>query len=449
MLLARDIIESGGIPSREQYSAEGLFSEHDLSIDGEPCAALLCPRVAMAQVQTIGTSEPELLAQLGFATHLSPENFERENLDLVVAVDISGSMAGEKLGATRQALRSLVDQLHASDRLGIVAFDDRVSVRAELTTVDEAGREALLRRIEALEANGGTWIEGGLQAALEMADAEPAEDGVAKRVMILTDAQPNIGATDPESFLGLARTYAHRDIGLTSFGIGLDLGAELTSELAKIRGGNSFTLSSREAIERVFETDFDYMVTPVAYDLDVDVLPSAELAIGDSFGAPTDPAGEVRFGASTLFLSSRGGGMGIKLVAASPDEEPLPGGEVAMSLSYEDATSGEQLTDEVVTAFAGGAAFQLLEDDSVVHAADDAGVFTMAVLIDELAVLDMAADFCTNSESSADTLEAIARAAARLEQAREVLSEDALAEEAALLWKLAANVRGGVGNCHY
>jgi Ca-activated chloride channel family protein len=162
MLLARDIIESGGIPSREQYSAEGLFSEHDLSIDGEPCAALLCPRVAMAQVQTIGTSEPELLAQLGFATHLSPENFERENLDLVVAVDISGSMAGEKLGATRQALRSLVDQLHASDRLGIVAFDDRVSVRAQLTTVDEAGREALLRRIEALEANGGTWIEGGL-----------------------------------------------------------------------------------------------------------------------------------------------------------------------------------------------------------------------------------------------------------------------------------------------
>jgi Ca-activated chloride channel family protein len=447
MLLARDIIEQGGIPGQDHYASEGLFSEHDLAIAGDACGELLCPRASMARVQTVGSSDVRLLAQLGFATDIDLQSFERDSLDLVVAVDISGSMQGEKIGATRAALRALVRQLDVGDRLGIVAFDDRVSVRSELIAVDEAGRQTLLDRIDGIETAGGTWIEGGLREAFEMVDAASSAEGVSKRVMILTDAQPNVGATDSDSFLGMARSYADRDIGLTSFGVGMDLGFELASELAKIRGGNSYTLGSVAEIRTVFDEDFDFMVTPLAYDLEVVVTPSEGLNAEEGYGVAVDPAGDVGFGAATLFLSNKGGGMGIALVPSDADGGSLDDAAVSMSLSFEAAADGERTFDDIEVALSSGEAFQLVEDSEVVHAADDGGVFTMAVLIDELAALDMGAAFCDGEQDAELAATIIRQAADRLESASAQIAEEALQSEAQLMRKLADNVDGGAGNC--
>ena len=447
MLLARDIIEQGGIPARHHYASEGLFSEHDLSIAGEECTELLCPRVAMARIQTVGDSEASLLAQLGFGTNIDAQSFERAPLDLVVAVDISGSMAGEKIGATRTALRSLVAQLDEGDRLGIVLFDDRVSVPAELTPVDEAGRATLLSRIDAIETDGGTAIEAGLRRAFVMADEAEVRTGVSKRVMILTDAQPNVGATHPESFLGMARSYAERDIGLTSFGVGMDLGSELTIELAKIRGGNSYTLGSALEIETAFEEGFDFMVTPLAYDLELVVSPSEGLSADRGFGVPVDPAGDVGFGAATLFLSSKGGGMGLTLVPEDGEAAALDNGSVAMSLSFQPADDSSPRYGEVEARVAALEAFQLEEGGEVVHAADDAGIFTMALLIDELAALDAGASVCEGDGEPEAASRLIRQASGRLDAAALQVEGSSLGEEAALMRQLADNVEGGRGNC--
>ena len=447
MMLARDIIEQGGIPGSEHFASEGLFSEHDLAIAGDACEELLCPRAAMARVQTVGSSEARLLAQLGFATNIDLQSFERDSLDLVVAVDISGSMQGEKIGATRAALRALVGQLDEGDRLGIVTFDDRVSVRSELIAVDADGRRQLLDRIDGIETDGGTWIEGGLQRAFEMADAASPAEGVSKRVMLLTDAQPNVGATGTSSFLGMARSYADRDIGLTSFGVGMDLGHELASELARIRGGNSYTLGSVAEIRSAFDDGFDFMVTPLAYDLEVVVTPSAGLNAEEGYGVAVDPDGDVGFGAATLFLSNKGGGMGIALVAPEGDVESVSEAAVSMSLSFEAAGDGERTFDDIEVALSSGETYQLVEDSEVVHAADDGGVFTMAVLIDELAALDMGASFCDGEQEAAAASGVIRQAADRLEAASAQISEESLQAEAQLMRKLADNVDGGASNC--
>jgi Ca-activated chloride channel family protein len=444
--LARDIIESGGIPPAESFTAEGLFSEHDLPIDGPACEQELCPRVALAQIDTVAGDGPRLLAQLGFGTNIDPETFERDTLDLVVAVDVSGSMAGEKIGATRGALRALIDQLTPRDRLGIVAFDDKVKVRSELVHVDDAGRTRLLSAVDKLKSNGGTWIEGGLDRSYAMlVDAEPRPKA-ASRVMLFTDALPNVGNTRPGSFLGLARSHADRDIGLTTFGVGLDLGAELTRELSKVRGGNSYTLGTIPEVRAVFDEDFAFMVTPVAYDLEVDVYPSEDLTLDAAYGVPVDPADAVRFGASTLFLSRNAGGMGVTLLA--PEGEPLTG-KVEMALSYELATDGSIISDTTEASFAGGEAHTLVLEDTVVHAADALGPLKMAVLIDELAALTHGAAGCEEEGDLTDAA-GIARASAeRLSIVAAELDDADLLAEAELITQLALNIEGGPDNCAY
>src|SRR5689334_10928090 len=47
---------------------------------------------------------------------------------LQIALDRSGSMAGERLEVAKQALITLIGRLDPSDALGVIAFDDEVSL---------------------------------------------------------------------------------------------------------------------------------------------------------------------------------------------------------------------------------------------------------------------------------------------------------------------------------
>ena len=109
--VARDIIEAGGIPRHTHFSAEGLFSEHDLPLNGEECAELLCPRSATSGIVPIDDPTERYLVQLGFGTNIDGATFERRPLNLALAVDISGSMGTDKMNAGKRALDVLVGQL--------------------------------------------------------------------------------------------------------------------------------------------------------------------------------------------------------------------------------------------------------------------------------------------------------------------------------------------------
>lgn len=450
MALARDIIAQGGIPARSHFSPEGLFSEHDLPLNGADCLDLLCPRAAAARVDPVDNQGEGMLLQLGFASGLDLATFERPALDLAVAVDVSGSMAGEKLDAVRVALHTLVDQLDEGDTLALVGFDDRVHVRQISIPMDAAGRAAVHDKIDRLQALEGTWIEGGLAEAFRQINPErPA--GVLGRVMLFTDAQPNIGATDTASFLGMTRAYADQDIGLSVFGVGLDMGAELTRALAQVRGGRAHYLGDAETIETVFSDDFDLMVTPIAYDVDVAFDPAEHWELSEVYGAPTDAAGALTLGAATLFLSRHGGGMGA--ILRSPDTIELPDTPLLADLAihYQPAEylSAYPEGDDgaMSVGWEGGTAYATGDGDVSGPWADDLGVFKMAVLIDELQGLRGAADFCTDDLDLPTAQARITAARARLRASADQVEDRALAREAELLTQLLENLAAGPEAC--
>lgn len=64
---------------------------------------------------------------------------ERAPSALQVVLDRSGSMSGERLAAAKGALDRLVDRLDPRDSLGVVAFDDEVSVVVPAGPVADRG----------------------------------------------------------------------------------------------------------------------------------------------------------------------------------------------------------------------------------------------------------------------------------------------------------------------
>ncbi|MBK8912901.1 MAG: VWA domain-containing protein [Chlorobi bacterium] len=57
-------------------------------------------------------------------SNIKAEEFRRQNLQLAVVIDRSGSMEGESMESVKKALHKLVEQLTANDELAIIQFDD-------------------------------------------------------------------------------------------------------------------------------------------------------------------------------------------------------------------------------------------------------------------------------------------------------------------------------------
>jgi Ca-activated chloride channel homolog len=443
---ARDLIAAGQIPAAEHFTAEGLFSEHDLPLDGEECGQTLCPRAAASWTDPVGDIGPEMLIQLGFGTNVTADNFQRRPLNLALAVDISGSMgSGDKMPSTREALHTMVDQLDSGDRMALVAFDDTATLLQARTVMDAAGRAAMHNTIDGLGPQGGTCIECGMQKAYDQVAPHAGDGDIEDRVMLFTDAQPNVGATGLNSFLGMARYYAEADIGLSAFGVGLDLGSELVSELTKVRGGNAFYLADADAIAKIFDEEFDFIVSPIAYDLQVQVDAGEAMEFAAAYGAPLDdPAPEIDFGASTLFLSKRKGGIGVTLRHADGgpfyNDTPAPG-LATFHMTYE-TIEGDIKEDTVEVSYEGGA--------TIVEQwvpADDLGVYKMSVLLDEYLALMAGARFCQGVLPQQEAEGQVKDAQKRLLAVSNHLTDAPLQAEVALMEQLLTNVQGGSGNC--
>ena len=425
---ARDEIANGLIPDQEHFTAEGLFSEHDLPLSGAPCEALLCPRAA-ATVHRPFVGDPELLVQLGFGTSISSASFQRPDLDLAFLVDTSGSMSGEPLEVSKKAMLAAIDQLGPDDHAALVEFGSTARVRERSHAMDDAGKAKLRDAVRSLESNGSTDLESGMRKAYDELDLSLA---ASHRLMIFTDAQPSTGLTAESDFVTLVRDRAEEAVGLSFFGVSPSLGTELADVIAKVRGGNFFFLDE-DALPVLFGDEFDFVVTPLAYDLEVAVSPAEGVALGAVYGAPVD-GGEVRLGASTLFLSSKDGGMAATF-AINP-EGPLDIG--TMAVSYLPVGASARVEDTVDVRWEGGT----FDGD-----ADDLGVAKIDVLVHQFDAMKIAADACDGTLTMADAAAQVDAAGAVLAERAADLAQPDLEIEVAMMSKLAENLRAEAPAC--
>src|SRR5262245_35045726 len=72
MGLARELIANGRVPPPEAFVVEGMFSEHELGLAGEPCATLLCLRSAVGVAPTLD-GEPSGWVQVGLSSTIDPQ----------------------------------------------------------------------------------------------------------------------------------------------------------------------------------------------------------------------------------------------------------------------------------------------------------------------------------------------------------------------------------------
>jgi Ca-activated chloride channel family protein len=183
--------------------------------------------------------------------------------DVVYVLDTSGSMVGEKMRQAQRALAVGVGMLRPADRFNIIAFSGTLNPFREnlVPATDELKRDATTW-IDALQAVGGTNIEGALTQALSTQSG-----GRLLLVVFITDGRPTIGERDAEAIVSKVKSTNASKARVFTFGVGYELDVTLLDRIAEVTNGSRDYVAPSEDIEVVTGRFFSKVDQPVLSDI--------------------------------------------------------------------------------------------------------------------------------------------------------------------------------------
>lgn len=182
--------------------------------------------------------------------------------EMVFVLDVSGSMSGAPLDASKQAIRHALSHLNPDDTFRIMRFSDSASGLSSrpLRNTPENIRRGL-SYVDSLTGSGGTHMRAGIEAALS---PRPDDDRL-RVVWFLTDGY--IG-NEAEIF-GLIE----RQIGqarLFSLGVGSSVNRHLLEGMADVGRGDAFFVDHDQSSASVVEAFYRRVQNPVFTEVELD-----------------------------------------------------------------------------------------------------------------------------------------------------------------------------------
>ena len=373
----RDNIENDYLPLPTSVTYEGLFYDYFFDTGlGQTCTQMFCPSYSSALSKDPFSGKGEYFLSVGLNSGLRESDFSRRKLNLVIVLDISGSMRGTfnryyydrqplvltrsegdeqeeewkkmKMDVANEAVIALIDHLNPEDSLGVVLFDHGSYMAKPLRKVGKTDMKAIKEHILEISPRGSTDMSAGMKLASEVFEkCVVSEDEVENRIIFLTDAQPNGGDLTEAGMLGTFKGLAQKKIYTTFIGIGVDFNTDLIEAISKTRGANYHAVHSPQDFKRRMDENFDYMVTPLAFNLKL-TMDSPNFEIQKVYGSPNaDESTKEIMKVSTLFPSAKDdeartrGGLILlhmkKLSGEANNSKPF-----RLKVSYEDRDGNEK-----------------------------------------------------------------------------------------------------------
>lgn len=204
------------------------------------------------------------------------ESIDSEGIDIVLALDVSGSMTAEdfkpnRIEAAKANALTFVDQ-RPTDRIGLVIFSGESFTMCPIT-IDHNVLKEQISQIRSGMLVDGTSIGMGLATAV---DRLRNANGKSKVIILLTDGVNNTGLIDPNTALEIAKAYKVRvyTIGVGTEGQALmpvqtpmgiqkqmmpvEIDEALLRKIAGETGGKYFRATGNKSLEQIYK-DIDKM----------------------------------------------------------------------------------------------------------------------------------------------------------------------------------------------
>ena len=233
----------------------------------------------------------------------SHSNSTTEGIDIVLSLDISGSMLArdfqpDRITAAKEVASHFIND-RPNDRIGLVVFAGESFTQSPLTT-DKASLLTLLAGVKSGIIEDGTAIGNGLATALNRLRESQAKSKV---VILLTDGVNNSGQVAPLTAADIAQSLGIRvyTIGVGSMGTApyptvdmwgnisflpmkVEIDEEVLQQIADKTGGRYFRATDKANLEAIYDEINDLEKTKVEVEnftrYDERFAPFALLALG-------------------------------------------------------------------------------------------------------------------------------------------------------------------------
>lgn len=198
------------------------------------------------------------------------ERAQGEGIDIILCIDVSGSMTAQDLQPNRleaaKAVAADFVKKRLTDRIGVVIFSGESFTQCPLTT----DHTVVLQAIKSIR-NGlledGTAIGSGLSTSVDRLRSSKSKSKV---VVLLTDGENNGGLIDPKTAKEIAKTFGVRvytiGVGTDGFapqpentGLGVvvqkvrvSIDEKLMNEIATETGGKYFRAKDNEGLQKIY-----------------------------------------------------------------------------------------------------------------------------------------------------------------------------------------------------
>lgn len=190
--------------------------------------------------------------------------------NLVFLVDTSGSMdEPDKLPLVKTALRQLVPQMRAQDRVSIVVYAGSAGLVLPPTPGDR--HDEIIGALDRLQAGGSTNGGEGIELAYAMARQAFVKEGV-NRVILATDGDFNVGIVDRKALETLVGDRRKSGIALTTLGFGEgNYNDAMAERLADVGDGNHAYIDTPQEARKVLAEEMQATLLTIARDVKIQI----------------------------------------------------------------------------------------------------------------------------------------------------------------------------------
>jgi Ca-activated chloride channel family protein len=205
----------------------------------------------------VDTAQPKTILEIPSAAVITGiEALWRENkkpVDLVVVMDISGSMRGDKITSARSSLMQFVSKLDENDRLQIDLFNDQISTLTPLTPIGEK-RQKVIDSVSGIFEQNNTSLYDAVLHAYDGLEAEGNPDHI-RAIVVLSDGEDTVSAATLDDVIQKVQASEEEGgnaIKVFTIAFGEDADADVLKQIAEPGGGKQYD-SSPETIQKIYD----------------------------------------------------------------------------------------------------------------------------------------------------------------------------------------------------
>ena len=205
------------------------------------------------------------------------EEEKKVRADLVCVIDISGSMEGDKIYQVKESLKILVDMMDEKDRIALILFDSSAKLLNGLEYLTSENKTKIKKKIEEINADGGTNIASGLQIGVDILKKEKnsqnnENETRSSTLILLSDGQDNemddirLGEKLKSLTKGEKLSFT-----LNTFGYGYDHDPKIMNRLANLRDGSFFLVEDYNKVGEYFVSVLGGCISMISKNAQLDV----------------------------------------------------------------------------------------------------------------------------------------------------------------------------------